>query len=289
MSAVWQMIISGVTSGSIYALVGLGLGIIYNVSKVINLAQGEFLTWGALLLISLTGWGLPLGAAIALAVIMTAGIGIIFERLAIRPAWKSSTTVLLIATLAVSIVFKGIAMIGWGKDPLSAPSFSGEEPVRVGQTVIATQVFWVVGVLILIAALSWYFFNRTLAGKAILAVSENRDAAALVGIDVRLSVLTAFALSAAVGALAGAVIAPITFVTYDSGTMIGLKGFIALTLGGMGSIWGGIIGGVLLGLVEALGAGLISAQYKDLIAFVLLIIVLYAKPAGILSVSGKRV
>lgn len=289
MSAVWQMIISGVTSGSIYALVGLGLGIIYNVSKVINLAQGEFLTWGALLLISLTGWGLPLGAAIALAVIMTAGIGIIFERLAIRPAWKSSTTVLLIATLAVSIVFKGIAMIGWGKDPLSAPSFSGEEPVRVGQTVIATQVFWVVGVLILIAALSWYFFNRTLAGKAILAVSENRDAAALVGIDVRLAVLTAFALSAAVGALAGAVIAPITFVTYDSGTMIGLKGFIALTLGGMGSIWGGIIGGVLLGLVEALGAGLISAQYKDLIAFVLLIIVLYAKPAGILGASGRRV
>lgn len=289
MSALWQMIISGVTSGSIYALVGLGLGIIYNVSKVINLAQGEFLTWGALLLISFTGWGLPLGAAIALAVIMTAGIGIIFERLAIRPAWKSSTTVLLIATLAVSIVFKGIAMIGWGKDPLSAPSFSGEEPVRVGQTVIATQVFWVVGVLILIAALSWYFFNRTLAGKAILAVSENRDAAALVGIDVRLAVLMAFALSAAVGALAGAVIAPITFVTYDSGTMIGLKGFIALTLGGMGSIWGGIIGGVLLGLVEALGAGLISAQYKDLIAFVILIVVLYAKPAGILSVSGKRV
>ena len=289
MNALWQMVISGVTSGSIYALVGLGLGIIYNVSKVINLAQGEFLTWGALLLISFTGWGIPLGIGIVLAVIITAVIGVLFERLAIRPAWKSSTTVLLIATLAVSIVFKGIAMIGWGKDPLSAPSFSGEQPLRVGQTVIATQVFWVIGVLALVAGLSWYFFNRTMAGKAILAVSENRDAAALVGIDVRLAVLTAFALSAAVGALAGAVITPITFVTYDSGTMIGLKGFIALTLGGMGSIWGGIVGGVVLGLVESLGAGLISAQYKDLLAFILLIIVLYVRPTGILSGSGKRI
>ena len=286
MNALWQTLISGITSGSIYALVGLGLGIIYNVSKVINLAQGEFLTWGALLLISFTGWGIPLGIAIFLAVIITAMIGMLFERLAIRPAWKSSTTVLLITTLAVSIIFKGIAMIGWGKDPLSAASFSGEQPIRLGQTVIATQVFWVIGVLVLVAALSWYFFNRTMAGKAILAVSQNRDAAALVGIDIRLAVLASFTLSAAVGALAGSVITPITFVTYDSGTMIGLKGFIALTLGGMESIWGGILGGLVLGLVESLGAGFISAQYKDLLAFVLLIIVLYARPAGILG--GKR-
>lgn len=288
MNILWQSLIAGITSGSIYALVGLGLGIIFNVSRVINLAQGEFLTWGALLMISFSAWHIPLGLAILLAVVVTALMGVLFERLAIRPAWKSSTTVMLIATLAVSIILKGIAMLIWGKDPLSAPSFSGELPVRLGETIIATQIFWVVGVLTVITGLSWYFFKKTIVGKAIIAVSENRDAAALVGIDIRLAVMASFALSAAVGALAGGFIAPITFVSYDSGTMIGLKGFIALTLGGMNSIWGGLVGGLILGLVESLGAGFISAQYKDLLAFVLLIFVLYVRPAGILGHSGSK-
>lgn len=283
-----QTIISGITSGSIYALVGLGLGIIYNVSKVINLAQGEFLTWGAFVLVSLLVIKVPLIIAVPIAIIATGILGIVFERLIIRPAWNSPPGVLLIATLAASIIIKGLAMLLWGKDPLSITSFSGEKPIRLGELVIATQMFWVIGALVLVAALSWYFFNRSIAGKAILAVSENRDAAALVGINIRLAVQLSFALSAAVGALAGAVIAPITFVAYEGGTMIGLKGFIALTLGGMGSIWGGIIGGLILGLLESIGAGLISAQYKDLIAFIILIIVLYWRPEGILSLAKRK-
>lgn len=180
-------------------------------------------------------------------------------------------------------------MLIWGKDPLSQPSFSGEEPVRIGEVVIATQTFWVVGTLLLVAGLMWFFFTRTLYGKAILAVSENRDAASLVGINNSLAVLASFALSALVGALAGAVVTPITFVSYDGGTMIGLKGFIALTLGGMESIWGGIVGGLVLGLIEALGAGYISAQFKDLLAFLLLILVLYMRPVGILGRAVKKV
>ncbi len=288
MDIFWQIIISGITSGSIYALVGLGLGLIYNVSKVINLAQGEFLTFGALLLVSMISFKLPLIIAIPIVLVIAALLGLAFERLAIRPAWQSSTTVLLITTLAVSIILKGIAMLIWGKDPLSLPSFSGEVPLKLGEVVIATQTFWVIGVLLIVAGLSWFFFNRTLAGKAILAVAENRDASALVGINNRLAVQVSFALSALVGALAGAVVTPITFVSYDGGTMIGLKGFIALTLGGMESIWGGIVGGLILGLIEALGAGYISAQFKDLLAFILLIMLLYLRPAGILGGALKK-
>lgn len=288
MDIFWQTLISGITNGSIYALVGLGLGLIYNVSKVINLAQGEFLTFGAFLLVSMVSFKLPLIIAIPIVLVIAALLGLAFERLAIRPAWHSSTTVLLITTLAVSIILKGIAMLVWGKDPLSLPSFSGEVPIKLGEVVIATQTFWVIGVLLIVAGLSWFFFNRTLAGKAILAVAENRDAAALVGINNRLAVQLSFALSALVGALAGAVVTPITFVAYDGGTMIGLKGFIALTLGGMESIWGGIVGGLVLGLIEALGAGYVSAQFKDLLAFILLILVLYLRPVGILGRTVKK-
>lgn len=288
MNLFWQTIISGVTTGSIYALVGLGLGMIYNVSKVVNLAQGEFLTVGAFLLFSILAAKLPLIVAVPLAVLATALIGLAIEKFAIRPAGNAPFTILLTATVAVSMILQGIAMIIWGKDPLSIGSFSGEKPIELGGTVITTQMFWVVGTLVFVAVLSWYFFNRTLAGKAILAVSENRDAAGLVGINVGAAVRLSYALSAVVGALAGIVVAPITFVVYDGGTMIGLKGFIALTLGGMETIWGGVLGGLVLGLLESLGAGFISAQYKDFLAFVVLIIMLYLRPVGILGRAIKK-
>lgn len=283
MEKFFQMIISGISSGSIYAMAGLGIGMVFNVSRVINLAQGEFLTWGALLTIALLALKLPLYISIPLAVISAVIMGLLFERFVIVPAWNSTVTVLLMSTVAFSSILKGVYLLGWGKDLLSIPSFSGEKPLNWGGLIIPTQVFWVVGALVLIAVLSWYFFTRTLTGKGILAVAENRDASALVGVNVRRAVKISFALSAAVGALAGAMVAPITFVVYDGGTMIGLKGFIALTLGGMESIWGGFLGGIILGLLEALGAGFISAEYKDSIAFIIMIIFLYVRPTGILS------
>lgn len=282
-----QMVVSGISSGSIYALAGLGIGMVFNVSRVINLAQGEFLTWGALLTIALLAIKLPIYISIPIAIASSIVMGLLFERFVIHPAWNSTPTVLLMSTVAFSSILKGVYMLGWGKDLLSIPSFSGEKPLNFGGLIIPTQVFWVVGALVLVAGLSWYFFTRTLTGKGIIAVAENRDAAALVGVNVRRAVQISFALSAAVGAIAGAVVAPITFVVYDGGTMIGLKGFIALTLGGMESMWGGFVGGIILGLLEALGAGFISAEYKDSIAFIILIIFLYVRPTGILG--RKRV
>ena len=278
-----QMVVSGLSSGSIYALAGLGMGMVFNVSRVINLAQGEFLTWGSLFTIALLVIKLPLYICIPIAVISAIIMGLLFERFVIHPAWNSTQTVLLMSTVAFSSILKGVYLLGWGKDLLSIPSFSGEKPVNWGGLIIPTQVFWVLGALVLLGALSWYFFTRTLTGKGIIAVAENRDAAALVGVNVRRAIQISFALSAAVGAVAGVAAAPITFVVYDGGTMIGLKGFIALTLGGMQSIWGGFLGGIILGLLEALGAGFISAEYKDSIAFVIMIIFLYVRPNGILS------
>lgn len=288
MDMLLQTIITGISTGSIYAMVGLGLGVIYNVSKVVNLAQGEFLSLGAFVMVSLISIKVPVIIALPLTVFAMALAGLVFERLIVRPAWNAPHAALLIATVAASIIIKGIAVIVWGKDPLSIPSFSGEKPLVIGETIIATQTFWVAGSLILVAILCWYIFSRTLAGKAILAVSENRDAAALVGINISLAVQLSFALSAAVGALGGAVMAPITFASTEGGLMMGLKGFIALTIGGMENIWGGLLGGVILGLLETLGAGFISTQYKDLIAFALLIVVLYVRPNGILGLTSKK-
>lgn len=281
-SLLLQVFLGGLTSGSVYALVALGFALIYNVSSVVNLAQGEFVTLGALIMLTLTVMlKVPMIPGFFITVIVVALIAVLFERLAIRPAWGSPVATLLIISIGVSIFLKGLAMVIWGKDPLSAPAFSGEKPFFLWGATVTPQALWVIGFVGLIALGLWYFFGRTLYGKAVLAVSENQAAASLVGINVRGVILFSFALSGAIGAMAGMAIAPITFITYDGGTLIGLKGFVAATVGGMGNNWGAVIGGILLGLLESFGAGFISSDFKDVFAFVILLGVLYYRPSGL--------
>lgn len=278
-----QFLLSGLTVGAIYALVALGFSIIYNASHVINFAQGEFVMIGGMATVSLLGAGLPLAPAALAAVALAALLGLLLARFAVQPARGASVVTLIIITIGAAILLRGLASIVWDKRIHALPAFSGEAPIAIAGATLAPQSLWVIGVTALIVFTLWGFFNRTLTGKAILAVSHNRLAAQLMGISVRRVLLVSFALSAALGALAGILIAPITFTSWDVGVMLGLKGFAAAILGGLGSGPGAVLGGLVLGLLESLGAGYVSSAYKDAIAFIVMLAVLMLMPGGLLG------
>ncbi len=278
-----QFLLSGLTVGSIYALVALGFAIIYNASHVINFAQGEFVMIGGMATVSILGAGLPLAPAALAAVALAALIGLALARFAVQPARGASVVTLIIITIGAAILLRGLASIVWDKRIHALPAFSGDAPIALAGATLAPQSLWVIGVTALIVCALWVFFNRTLTGKAMLAVSHNRLAAQLMGISVRRVLLVSFALSAALGALAGILVAPITFTSWDVGVMLGLKGFAAAILGGMGSGPGAVVGGLVLGLLESLGAGYVSSAYKDAIAFIVMLAVLMLMPGGLLG------
>jgi branched-chain amino acid transport system permease protein len=280
-----QYLLSGLTVGSIYALAGLGFAMIYNASQVINFAQGEFIMIGGMAASSLAAAGVPLWAAVLLAVVITVLVGIALEQLAIAPARNADVVTVIIITIGASIFLRGMAEVIWGKDPRALPAFSGETPINILGAAASRQSLWVVGVsLVLILVLGW-FFNRTLAGKAMLATSYNRVAAQLMGISVKKVLTASFAMSALLGAVGGIIVTPITFTSYESGIMLGLKGFAAAVLGGLGNGAGAVAGGLVVGIAEALGAGYLSSAYKDAIAFVIILLVLLFMPNGLF---GKR-
>ena len=276
-----QSLLSGLTTGAIYALVALGFAIIYNASRVINFAQGEFVMIGGMATAGFFGAGIPLAPATVLSVGVAVLVGLALEKLAVEPARKAPVVSLIIITIGASILLRGLAAIIWDKKIHPLPAFSGDAPIAIGGATLLPQVLWVLGASATAVAALWWFFNRCLAGKAMLAVSHNRLAAELVGISVRRVLLVSFGLSAALGALAGILIAPISFTSWDVGVMLGLKGFAAAILGGMGSGPGAIAGGLALGLIEALGAGYLSSAYKDVFAFLLILASLVFVPDGI--------
>ena len=281
-SQLLQYLITGLTVGSIYAMVAVGFNIIYNVTEIINFAQGEFVMLGGLTMISLhVGLGLPLIAAFPATIIIVTLVGMLLDRLAISPIRRPTVLSLIIATIAASILLKGTAMFIWGKDPYDLPAFSGRNPINFLGAVIQPQYFWVIGFLILTVIVLTLFFEKTILGKAMSACADNPDAASLVGINVKQMVMLSFALSAAIGAVAGIVVTPISLMEYDRGAMLAVKGFGAAVLGGLGSFPGAVIGGLILGAIESLGAGLISSGYKDAFALIVLMFVLFYKPSGI--------
>lgn len=276
-----QFLVTGITVGSTYALVGLGFALIYNASDVVNFAQGEFVMLGAMTAIALLAAGLPLSLAAIVATLITILVGLLLERFAIEPALGASVVATIIITIGAAIFLRGIAMLLWGKDFHSLPAFSGDTPIRIGGATLLPQSLWVLGVTVALVVLVRLFFDRTLLGKALLACSFNRAAAQLVGINVRVMLRLAYGLSAGLGALAGILIAPITFSSYEAGVMLGLKGFSAAIVGGIGNPMGAVAGGLLLGVLESLGAGLISSGYKEAIAFLFVLMVLFFEPTGL--------
>jgi branched-chain amino acid transport system permease protein len=280
-----QYLLTGLTVGAIYALVALGFSIIFNASHVINFAQGEFVMIGGMATVSLVAAGVPYALAIALAIAAAALVGLALEKFAVEPARDASVVTLIIITIGASMFLRGLAMLVWDKNLHALKPISGDKPIAIAGATILPQSLWVLGVtLAIVLALSW-FFGRTLLGKAMLATSHNRLAAQLVGINVRMVLFLSFGLSAALGAIAGILIAPITTTSYDVGVMLGLKGFAAAILGGLGSGIGAVAGGLVLGIVETMSAGYLSSAYKDAIAFVIILVVLFFMPSGLF---GKR-
>ncbi len=281
-SQILQFFFTGLNVGSIYALVALGFTMIYNATSIINLAQGEFVMLGGLVMVFFTaGLQIPMVLGFFLTIAVVTLLGALFERLAIHPLRNASLITLIIVTLAGSILFRGGAMLIWGKDAFGLAPFSSGKSIHAWGATLQPQFFWVLGITGLVLLGIWFFFNRTLAGKAMTACSFNSTAARLVGINVRKMVLFSFSLSAAVGAIAGIIITPITLMEYDRGPLLALKGFAAAVLGGLGSGGGAIVAGLLIGILESLGAGLISSGYKDAIALLVLLIVLWIKPSGL--------
>lgn len=290
-SQLLQYLFTGLTVGSIYAMTALGFTMIYNSTEVINFAQGEFLMLGGLLAIALHGWlGVPLLASFLMAVAIVTCVGILLERLAINTLKKPSVITLIIITVGASILLKGLGMFVFGKDAYPLPSFSGDKPISLFGATILPQTLWILSITFAAVAALNFFFEKTLTGRAMVACSINRVASSLVGIKVGRMILLSFALSAALGALGGIIITPITLMEYDRGTALGLKGFSGAILGGIGSAKGAVAGGFLLGLLESFSTGLISSSYKDSVAFFVLLLVLFLKPTGMFgAATTKRV
>jgi branched-chain amino acid transport system permease protein len=276
-----QFAFSGLTVGAVYALVALGFTLVYNASGVINFAQGEFVMLGGMLTVFLGIAGMPLALAACLAVIVTVGVGLALHRFAVEPARGASAVALIIITIGASIFLRGSAQVLFDKRFHSLPPWFGSDPIRVGGAAILPQSLVVLGGAVLIVVLLWAFIDRTLLGKAIVATATNQLAARLVGINTRAIIGLSFAVSAAIGAFAGVLATPITLTSYDVGTLLALKGFAAAMLGGMGSAMGAVTGGIVLGLLEAFAAGYVSSQYKDAVAFLVILAVLFALPQGL--------
>lgn len=276
-----QFLLSGITVGAVYALVALGFTIIYNASDVVNFAQGEFVMLGGMITFFAHAAGLPLPLAALTAIIATAAIGVALNKLAIEPARGAPVVSLIIITIGASIFIRGATQLVFDKQLHRFPAFSGDQPILIGGATILPQSLWVIAGALAIFFCLWLFFTRTLIGRAVLATANNRIAAQLVGINTNYVMTLSFAMSAAIGALAGVLVTPITLTGYDVGLTLALKGFAAAMLGGMGNPKGALVGGLLLGVLEAMTAGYISSQYKDAAAFLVILAVLFAMPQGL--------
>jgi branched-chain amino acid transport system permease protein len=281
-----QYLVSGLTQGAAYGLIGLGFTMIFNTTGIINFAQGEFVMLGGMLTVWFLGLGLPLPLAVLAACLATACLGALMERLTIRPLTGAPALNAVIVTIGVSILFRGGAMLAFGKDTAALPAFTGVRPIMALGAAIQPQSLWVLAVTLALLAALKLFFTATIQGKAMLACACQPKAASLVGISVARMALLSFAISGLIGACAGAILAPITMTAYDVGMLLGVKGFAACILGGLGNPFGAAAGGLVLGVLESFGAGYVSSGYKDAFAFVVLLLLLFARPSGLFGKAG---
>jgi len=274
-----QYLMSGLTQGSIYALIGLGFTIIYAVTRIINFAQGEFVMLGGMLSYVLAvKEGLSMPLAIIIAVLAAAAVGAVMYLLAIRTARRASVISLIIITIGAAIFIRGIAGNRFGVNTVSPPDFTGSGSISFLGAYIEPQALWIIGITFVVTTLLYLFLSHTMVGKALRACAINPGAASLVGINTKAMSLIAFAIAAAIGGIGGVVIAPLAMASYNMGVMLGLKGFVAASIGGFMSPITTVIGGVVLGVVESLAVGLdwgpFTSAYKDVIALVVLLLIL---------------
>lgn len=279
MTVLLQLLVNGLTTGSIYALVALGFTLIFNVSRALNLAQGAFITFGSLLTYTLLAeLGLPYPMAAAVGVLGAGLMGVLIDRIGLGRAYaQGSLAPLLVITMGIAIFLEGIAQIIWGTVPVRLPSVLGDVPVHFGRITVAPQSLVIIAVLAVAAPATALFFGRTRLGKTMRAISDNRLAAGMIGIDVRATSAMAFGIAGVIGGLGGVLLAPLAFASYDAGTLVGLKGSVGAIIGGMYSPLGAIVGGLLIGIVESLGIGYVSSLFNNTTTFLALMVVLIAR------------
>lgn len=279
-----QFTFAGLTSGAIYALIALGFCVVNNTMGIVNFVQVDFVSLGGLLMYSaLLAAGLPMAPGLLLAVAGVAVAAMLVERIGLRPARSEHHLVLIFLTVGLSIILRGAFKLVWGKNRMALPPLTPDRPIHLFGATILPQALWILLLtLVAIGVLSWFFY-RTSLGLSMRAVASNPTAAAVVGIPAGRVRLTSYAVAGALGGLAGVLVTPITTLSYDVGVLLGLKGFAAAILGGFGSFPGAILGGLGLGLLESLSAGYLSSAYKDVVAFVVLLLVLFVRPKGLLG------
>jgi branched-chain amino acid transport system permease protein len=279
-----QLVVAGLSTGSIYALIALGFNIIFKATDAINFAQGEWVMLGGMVTAALYATAsFPLLAAGLLALLLVTAVGLISERLIIRRLVDPTPLSITLVSIGLAICTKSLVMLWLGKNPAGYPAFSGDVPLLVAGVALPPQSVWIFVLTGVVMVLAHLFFARTVLGRALRASAADREAAALVGISPAGCMMLSFALAALIGAIAGVIITPLTLTSYDHGTMMGFKGFSAAMLGGLGSLPGAVVGGLVLGLLESLAAGTISSAFKDAVAFIVLLAILFLKPAGLMG------
>ncbi len=278
-------LISGLSLGSIYALIALGYTMVYGIAKMLNFAHGDIIMAGAFsMIVFVMTLGIPPLLSVLLGVIFCVILGVTIEKVAYKPLRRASPLAVLITAIGVSYLLQNIALLIFGSDKKSFPSIIDLSPVRIGSLTIKGESIMTLVLTGVIMILLTVFINKTKMGKAMRAVSEDKDAAELMGISVNRTISITFAIGSALAAAAGLFYgATYTFIGPYTGSMPGIKAFVAAVFGGIGSIPGAMLGGVLLGVIENLSKAYISTELSDAIVFGVLILVLVIRPTGLLG------
>lgn len=293
MSYFIDLVIVGLSIGMIYGLVAIGISLIYSGLDVVHFAHGEIYMLGAFIgLTVFKAFELPFPLVLLASMVITGLVGVVIERVFYRPILRSgggytvAGMAMVICGFGMSFVLQNIAFLIWGPRSLPFPVTFGM-PIELGNLILPSSYVWiVVAALVLMAALH-LFLKKTRLGLAVRAVAGNKEIAYLMGINVPLTISVTFGVACALGAAAGVLVGPINYVQVLMGLGIMVKAFAAAVIGGFGSLPGAVLGGLLVGVVESLGAGYLSGNYKDIYAFILLIVVLMVRPAGLFGILAK--
>jgi branched-chain amino acid transport system permease protein len=283
-----QLLIAGLSAGSVYALVGLGLVLAFKGTGILNFAQGDLVALGAYIALFFSAvLKLPYWQVFPLTLLVAAASGAALERGLIRPLLRAPPFTIVVATLAIGLMIRNALRLSWQESVSTIPSPFGDATLRFGGVNVNPQYVWVIGCSLLIMGLLALFFRSSRLGKAMRAVAQNQEAARLMGIRVSRIFSAVFALSTAVAALAGILLAPLIGIQAEMGSII-LKGFVAAILGGFSSLVGCVVGGFLLGILETFGGAYLGGTFKDVTAFALLMAILLVRPHGLFGRAEAR-
>jgi branched-chain amino acid transport system permease protein len=284
METLLQVLISGVVVGCVYGMAALGFTIVYNATRIINFANGEFMMLGGVFLAGLVVTAkLPMPLGIAATIAGCALVGWVLQRGVLDISRNSDPLTLVMLTIGSALALRGAAALVFGRGITFVPEFGLLPLILLGNVYIPSQGLWIIMALVAVSTALWYLFSKTMLGKAMRAASQEPRAAALCGIEPRRAASIAMLLAGCIGGLAGAMLAPMSAVFYENGIFLGLKGFAAAVAGGLGNPMGAIVGGLLIGIVESLTSGFIASGFKDAMSFVLLILVLILRPQGLVG------